>query len=46
MDTKLYKRNRRKAIRTVVGEEGRRCEIDKDKYCGNTLHQNSSTQTM
>jgi hypothetical protein len=27
---KLYKRNRRKAIRTVLGEEGRRCDIDKD----------------
>jgi hypothetical protein len=27
---KMYKRNRRKAIRTVLGEEGKRCEIDKE----------------
>jgi hypothetical protein len=26
----MYKRNRRKAIKTVLGEEGRRCDIDKE----------------
>lgn len=27
---KLYRRNRRKAVRLILGEEGKRCEIDKD----------------
>jgi hypothetical protein len=27
---KAYKRNRRKTIRTILGDEGRRCEINKD----------------
>jgi hypothetical protein len=26
----MYKRNRRKAIRTILGEEGKRCDIDKE----------------
>lgn len=27
---KLYRRNRRKAVRLILGEEGKRCDIDKD----------------
>jgi hypothetical protein len=42
---KLYKRNRRKAIRIILGEEGRRCEIDK-RRSGERLYQDSSTRTM
>jgi hypothetical protein len=52
---KLYKRNRRKAIRTVLREEGRRCDIDKEiveklftrtadrKPCDVTVYENIRT---
>jgi hypothetical protein len=49
---KVYKRNRRKAIRTILGEDGRRCSIDRQvvenhfketaarKTCDQTLYEN------